>query len=146
MNYKEISIENITLPNRPLSNFEIIDAVKALKIKIFRGVYCRNELPSKPKVNECGKIDLDSSDNKGSHWVCYFKKGKTKIYCDSYGLISPQEVVNYLKQPIYYQSEQIQPLNTTCCGHICLYILNELSKDKSKDIKLTFQKIINSLY
>ena len=35
MNYKEISIENITLPNRPLSNFEIIDAVKALKIKKF---------------------------------------------------------------------------------------------------------------
>ena len=33
-----ISIKNIMLPNKPLSNFELEDAVKKLKISYFRRV------------------------------------------------------------------------------------------------------------
>ena len=34
-----ISIENVILPNRPLNNFEVEDAVRRLKIPSFRGVF-----------------------------------------------------------------------------------------------------------
>ena len=34
-----ISIKNVTLPNKPLNNFELEEASKKLKIKCFRGVF-----------------------------------------------------------------------------------------------------------
>ena len=46
---KEINVEGVVLPNKPLSNFEVIDAAKKLKIRNFRGVFLRDELPKKPR-------------------------------------------------------------------------------------------------
>ena len=34
-----ISIKNVILPNKPLNNFELEEALKKLKIKCFRGVF-----------------------------------------------------------------------------------------------------------
>ena len=34
-----ILIKNVILPNKPLSNFELEDAAKRLKIPFFRGVF-----------------------------------------------------------------------------------------------------------
>jgi len=48
----EHPIENVVLPNKPLSNFEIEDAVKNIGLKNFRGVFLRDTLPKKPKRNE----------------------------------------------------------------------------------------------
>ena len=122
----DISVEGYTLPNKPLTNFQLLDAVKALKIKNFRGVFCKDELPSKPKVNECAVINLDDSTGGGTHWCCYFKKGNVKLYFDSYGLSPPNEIVAYLKQPIYYNSERVQPDNSVICANLCLYIIKKL--------------------
>ena len=43
-----IQVENIVLPNKPLSNFEIEDAVKKIGLKHFHGVFLRDILPKKP--------------------------------------------------------------------------------------------------
>ena len=43
-----ISIKNVILPNKPLNNFELEDAVKKLKIPYFRGVFLLDTLPKKP--------------------------------------------------------------------------------------------------
>ena len=43
-----ISIKNIVLENKPLSNFDLVNAVKKLKIKCFRGVFLLNTLPNTP--------------------------------------------------------------------------------------------------
>ena len=48
-----ISIKNIILPNKPLSNFELEDATKKLKIPSFRGVFLQDTLPKKPNKKEC---------------------------------------------------------------------------------------------
>ena len=63
-----ISVEGIILPNQPLTNIQIIDTVNNLKIPNFRGVFCRNELPDKANLNECGIINLDDSQGSGTHW------------------------------------------------------------------------------
>ena len=40
---KYISVEGVNLPNKPLTNFQLIDTIKRLKIPHFRGVFMRND-------------------------------------------------------------------------------------------------------
>ena len=50
MSYNEIPnilVDSVVLPNKPLSNIEIIDAAKKLSLYGFRGVYFRDALPKK---------------------------------------------------------------------------------------------------
>ena len=54
MTVKNINVEGVILPNEPLTNFQLIDAAKKLKLKHFKGVFVRDELPKKPS---------------GFHWV-----------------------------------------------------------------------------
>jgi len=49
-----IQVENVVLPNKPLSNFEILDAVKKIDLKNFCGVFLRDTLPKKPKDMNAG--------------------------------------------------------------------------------------------
>ena len=135
-----INVEGIVLPNVPLSNFQIIDAAKKMKIKNFRGVFVRDQLPEETRSKECGILNLDDSDGRGTHWVSWYKKGNLKIHFDSYGLPPPVELINYLKSPVYYNSERVQPDGAVICGHLCLYILKRLSDG------FNFQEVINSLY
>ena len=119
-----ISIKNIRLPNKPLNNFELEDAVKKLKIPSFRVVFLLDTLPNK---KECGIVNFDKSGGPGTHWVAWYNNGKTKIYFDSYSVQPPIEVIQYLGKPIHYNTNQVQPAGQVICGHLCLYVLKELS-------------------
>ena len=114
-----ISIKNVILPNKPLSNFELEDAVKKLKIPCLRGVFLLDTLPKKPSKKECGIVNFDKSGGPGTHWVAWYKNGKTKIYFDSYGIQPPTEVINYLGKLIHYNTDQIQSVGQVFCGHLC---------------------------
>ena len=128
MNYNEIPnilVDSISLPNKPLSNLEIIDAAKKLSLYEFRGLFLRDNLPTKTKLNECCTLNLDSSSGDGTHWVMWFKKGNEKFYFDSYGVQPPSELIAYLKSPIFYNSEGVQQNGEG--GHLCLFKLKQLS-------------------
>ena len=155
MNYKtikEIDVEGVVLPNHPLSNFEVIDAAKKLKIKNFRGVFLRDQLPKKPRRNErsprglneqseCGIMNLDDSSGDGTHYVAWYKQNNNNIYYfDGYGIQPAIEMINYLQKPIYYNTERIQPDDTVVCGHLCVFVLKKL------DEGYNFQSIINTLF
>ena len=135
-----INVEGVVLPNVPLSNFQLIDAAKNLKIKNMRGVFVRDELPKRPKKVECGILNLDDSQGNGTHWTAWIKKDNEKQYFDSYGLAPPVELVEYLKDPVYYNSERVQPDGAVICGHLCLYML------KKRSDGCNFQDILNNLY
>jgi len=77
-----IQVENIVLPNKPFSNFEIEDAVKKIGLKNFCSVFLRDTLLKKPKRNECAIINLDDTSGNGTHWVAWFKRGNNKFYFD----------------------------------------------------------------
>ena len=49
-----ISAEGVILPNIPLTNIQLSNAAKKLKINNFRGVFLRDQLLIRPKANECG--------------------------------------------------------------------------------------------
>ena len=135
-----ISIKNRMLPNRPLSNFDLEDAAKKLKIQYFRGVFLSDTLPRKLNKKECGIVNFDKSDGPGTHWVAWYKNDKTKIYFDSYGVQPPLEVIKYLGSPIHYNTDQLQPAGEVFCGHLCLYVLKELSMGNE------FQNILNKFF
>ena len=142
-----ISVEGVILPNTPLSNVELEKAAMKLNIPNFRGVFVRDELPLRQRKNECGILNLDDSNGTaagngdvGTHWVAWWKRGDNKHYFDSYGLQPPKELISYLKSPVYYNSERIQPDGEVFCGHLCLFVLKRLSLGEDLQI------IINSLY
>ena len=103
-----ILVDSVVLPNKPLSNLEIIDAAKKLSLDGLRGVFLRDTLPTKTKLNECGVLNLDSSSGDGTHWDTWFKKGKDNFYFDSNGVQPHSELIVYLKSPIFYNSERVQ--------------------------------------
>ena len=132
-----------------LSNFDIIKIAQHLKIPNFRGIYMLDELPEVPKYKESGIVNFNNSHEPGSHWVSFFKEGDKRVYFDSYGQIIPSEVEKYLKTAYEYETDKpviqrnteiVQEPNTKICGHLCLYVLDNLSKGKN------FQEIINSLW
>ena len=45
-----ILVDSVVLPNKPLSNLEIIDAANNLSLDGFRGVFLRDTLPKKSKI------------------------------------------------------------------------------------------------
>lgn len=140
-----ISVHKVNLPYKALSNVELSAAIDNLHIPKCRGVFLRNTLPKKPWAKECGIVNLDDTMGSGTHWVAWYKDGHLKYYYDSYGVQPPQELMNYLGQNIYYSTEETQPRGTLICGHLCLYILKELSQLKSVD-KNHIQHVINKLY
>ena len=70
----------------PLNNYQIIEKCKELKIKNFKGVFMRDELNNKKSdKDECMIINIDHSQNEGTHWTGLFIKNGISYYFDSYG-------------------------------------------------------------
>ena len=69
-----ISVKNVMLPNKPLSNFKLEDAARRLEIPSFRGVFLPVTFPKKPNKKECDIVNFDKSGGLGTHWVAWYKK------------------------------------------------------------------------
>ena len=67
--------KNSLIPFHPLTNFEIIDYFKG--VKGFKGVSSRNNLQKLEKGSYV--INLDHSENTGTHWVVIFVKSNEVI-------------------------------------------------------------------
>ena len=132
-----MDVFGVYVPYKALTNIELYDFANKLQIPL-RGVFMRDSLPNSPYENENGIVNFNKSSESGTHWVCYHKKGDCKIYFDSYGGVVLQEVRNYLKSPIYRNTDIVQG-NTPFCGHLCLYVLKSLNNGN------TFRDTLNSL-
>lgn len=87
----------------------------------------KDELPNMPNIIECAIINLDNSENLGTHWVAYVKIYDYCEYFDSYGNLKPPlELTMYLTKDvnIFYNYINYQKTNTYNCGHLCLKFLN----------------------
>lgn len=132
-----------------LTNFDIQRYADRVKLPHFRGVFMRDTLPQAGGPCECGIVNLNTSQQPGSHWVCYYiKNGQQRIYFDSFGQITPIEIQKYMKtkhefdnddEVIQRNTDIVQSINSKECGHLCLIVLTALSKNTS------FQQILNVL-
>ena len=92
-----MQVLNISVPDKPLTNIELVRYARLLKIPDFRGVFMRDTLPQYPLNVEFGIVNFNTSNQPGSHWVCYYRNKNGRIYFDSYGRITPVEIQRYLK-------------------------------------------------
>src|SRR6266849_6092448 len=130
----------------PLSNFQIIEKCKQLKIKNFKGVFMRDELKSSTD-NECTVINIDHSSNEGTHWTCLFIENNVAYYFDSFGLEPPLEIKEYCRGTTrYYNSFRVQNVNEVICGHYCIYVLYGLSREDGSSLRHKFEDIQDELF
>ena len=146
-----MKVYGLDIPNgRGLTNIDLYRYAHELKIDNFRGVFMRNTLPRVPYQIECGIVNFNTTQQPGSHWVCYFKDGMNeRIYFDSFGQVTLNEVQKYLKTKKEYKSGKavierntdiVQRVNTHVCGHLCLFVLTSLMREH-----LSFQEVLNQL-
>ena len=143
-----MNVFGVHIPDKTLTNFDLSEYATKLDIPFFRGIFSRDTLPkSRPHKIECGIVNLNTSKEKGSHWVCYYKNGSLRVHFDSFGQITPLEIQNYLKKPsekrfgvIQRNTDIVQPFNTHICGHLCLFVLKALASKH-----WTFQQVLNKL-
>ena len=110
----------------------------------------RDTLPRIAHQKECGIVNFNTSEQTGSHWVCYFKDGMNqRIYFDSFGQVTLEEVQKHLKSKEKYRKGKaviqrntgiVQRVNTPVCGYLCLFVLASLTREH-----LTFQDLLNQL-
>ena len=139
---------NISVPDKPLTNIELVRYARLLKIPDFRGVFIRDTLPQYPLNVECGTVNFNTSNQPGSHWVCYYRNKNERIYFDSYGQITPVEIQRYLKtgsefdyekEVIQRNTDIVQAANASVCGHLRLFVLKSLVNGEE------FQSILNHM-
>ena len=133
-----------------LTNIDLYKYVRELRINNFRGVFMRDTLPSISRQKECGTVNFNTSEQVGSHWVCYYKDGiGQRIYFDSFGQVTLVEIQKYLKSKdefekgkavIQRNTDIVQRVNTHVCGHLCLFVLTSLMREH-----LAFQDVLNRL-
>ena len=124
-----MKVNGVTLSENTLTNVDILKYVQQLQIPFFRGVFMRDTLPKKPYQKECGVMNLNKESQEGSHWVCWYKYHKLRIYFDSFGQHTPNELIQYLKTPSEYKN-----------GKLCLFVLKLLT-----DKTYLYEKIIYKL-
>ena len=90
-------------------------------------------------------MNLETSQDTGSHWVAIYKSCINNYYFDPYGILPTKEVYNYLDH-FHYNKAQIQQELMECCGQLSLYVLYKLNttNDSFDDIILNMKKEINS--
>ena len=91
----------------------------------------RDELPEETLTNECGILNLNNSDQEGSHWVAWIKRKDLKIYFDSYSNANPpKELVKYLgENNLKITTRKFQDYkDPPICGHLCLDFIKNYKK------------------
>ena len=90
----------------------------------------RDNLPAQSTrtTNESGIMNLNKSNEPGSHWICWYCNGKNKYVFDSFGLDVPIELQKYLKSHNEFIKNKavirrnaivVQHVNTRECGRLC---------------------------
>ena len=95
----------------------------------FLGVFASDTLPSRIPI-PCSLIaNLDTSNEKGSHWVCfYFPKNGLPEYMDSYGLEPLASFEDFMGSTYRCNTHFLQSPFSAVCGQYCLYFLLRRSR------------------
>ena len=127
---------SVTLPSEVLTDVQILNYVKLLSIPHFTGVKMRDELKISPREIECGVLNFQTHNQRGSHWTCWYKNKNQRVYFDSFAEQPPQELLEYLKTPkeiinnspvIRRSAVIVQHVNSNECGALSLFVLKCLS-------------------
>lgn len=126
-----------------ITNFELEELAQKHSIPL-NTVVCKDQLP--PIARPGGYIVnmQDSHDGNGTHWVCVYIEGQRAAYFDSFGVLPPVEIEQFLKpyQPYLYSIREIQNIRSSICGYYCLYMLWFMSRNKKVPFKQRFESML----
>ena len=141
----------MSIRNKPLSQYDLMDFINKFKIKHFQGIYMRDGLPLLQRG--CGIMNLDLESGNGTHWTCWYwdrrspdckaawKDHDTCYYFDSFGLTPPTEFYRYASgTDVLHNTYKIQRLDNVICGHLCVLVLYLLNAG------IPFHEILSFLY
>ena len=127
------------MPLKPLYNTDIDKTLKHISYyyKCIPKDFL-NDIKVNPKSSFCCVLNLQNSNERGSHWVCLFVD-KTKHfieYFDSFGIPPIKNVVsfckrNYPNRELFYQDNQLQMFSSVLCGYFCIYYIQNRFEGKS---------------
>ena len=111
------------------TSFEIMDYFK--DVEGFKRVFSRNSLPK--LKNGAYVINLDHSENTGTHWVVIFMKKDEVIYFDSFRIeYIPKEIMKKIgNKDIKTNIFRIQDNNSIMCGYFCILFIEYMLNNKT---------------
>lgn len=127
-----------------LTNFDIEAICKALNIPLVGSVtHMKDEIKS--IKDGYYVMNLQNSDQYGSHWLSFLVKNKCVYYCDSFGMPPPKiEWDLFLKNGynVYINYQQIQHIDSNLCGWFAVYFLFCMKYAKHKSMITRFQRYL----
>lgn len=108
----------------------------ANKLNLNCKIYMQDEICGmKIDVNQSAIINLQSTGQQGSHWVCAIRTENDHIYFDSFGLPPLHTIISYLRStPIAHIKRNtivVQHYESQICGSLCLYVINQIFAGES---------------
>ena len=126
------------------SDIDLIELSKMLKIKL-NGIYCKDELHTLTYKNGGYILNLDNSDGIGTHWTAFYIDFYQCYYFDSFGIVFPEELINWSKDKIiYYNVNHIQDINDNHCGYYCILFLYYFQHNKTYNRMETFVNLFTA--
>lgn len=134
-----------------MDNLELTQLLKTdpYTSRIFAGVFPCDFLPQNAVLQKPAAyiVNTDNSRQRGRHWILIILcSDKDAIFFDSYGLspsaeIFPKEFLHFLKrncETYSYQNKQLQDVDSSCCGHYCIFMLYHIARGMSYKKALHF--------
>ena len=113
-----------------MSNLEIDEILK--NDKNYIGTFSKDNVPVL-KNNQSTIINLQDSDQSGSHWVSYEKIGNKIIYFDSYGVAYIPDIIKnqYPNHKTICNIYRIQSMDSIQCGRYCILFVKSDIKNEN---------------
>ena len=93
----------------------------------FEGVYPLDYLSEIEHAPNMIIVNTDPSYKPGKHWLLFYRDQDTYEMFDSLGrdiTVYPPEIAHFVNKfcsQLKYVSVRLQPINSSLCGHYCLY-------------------------
>ena len=92
------------------------------------GVFARDHLPPLGRSQHrpfALVVNTDPADKPGAHWLAFFASAAAEPLemFDSYGLLPDMHSLGHLAPRIYSSFTSYQSLDSSVCGHYCLFFL-----------------------
>jgi hypothetical protein len=101
-------------------------------------------------VNMEDSLDKEGKPNPGSHYVCFqvnkYPNGqKSSIYFDSFGVVQPETITEYVGGIMPHNDKDIQSLMNSACGWYCLAFLHYINsyQNRTGDLYTDARHFIN---
>ena len=120
-----------------LSNFDIEEIANHYNIDV--QIIMKDELKSMKPINTNYIINLESSTmGNGTHWMALKIENKNCVYCDSYGMLPPEEIISFCKRVqkshLSYNTKEIQDLSAQTCGFFAMAFLIFLNYNNNNNL------------